>query len=88
MAVIKSREKQVRKSLTKRGENNVVRKKLKTVLKKFHAAVDAEDKTLALELLNESKSLLDRSFTKKAHNKNYVNRHKSRLHKAYNGMDA
>lgn len=29
MAVIKSREKQVRKSLTKRGENNVVRKKLK-----------------------------------------------------------
>lgn len=86
MAVIKSREKQVRKTRTKRVENNIVRKKLKTSLKKFNDALAQEDKDKALVLLNESVSLLDRSLTKKAHNKNFVNRHKANLHKAYNHL--
>lgn len=87
MPVIQSREKQVRKTRAKRTRNNIVRKKLNTSLKKFHAALEAKDKDLALELLNETISLLDRSLTKGSHNKNFVNRHKSRLHKAYNELN-
>ncbi len=86
MAVIESREKQVRKSRVRRGENNVVRKKTNTVLKNFHLAVEDENKDEAKVLLQQATSLLDRSLTKKAHNKNFVNRHKSRLHKAYNTL--
>lgn len=86
MAVIKAREKQVRKTARQRVENNVVRKKLNTVMKKFYVAVENEDKDLALQYLNESVGLLDRSVTKNAHKKNYVNRKKSNLHKAYNNL--
>lgn len=86
MPVIQSREKQVRKSHAQRSRNGVVRKQTKTVIKQFHTAVNAGDKDTALDLLNQSTRLLDRSFRKKAHNKNFVNRHKSRLHKAYNAL--
>ncbi len=86
MANIKSRNKQVRKSRLRKGENNVVRKKLKTSLKQYHTAINNNDKDQAEILLQKTVSLLDRSYTKNAHNKNFVNRHKSRLHKAYNSL--
>lgn len=88
MAVIKSREKQIRKTAKARASNSVVRKKLKTSLKKFHNAIDENNKEEALTLLNTTISLLDRSITKNAHNKNYVSRQKSSLTKAYNALSA
>ncbi len=88
MANIKSRKKQVRKDALKNNTNKRHKSSLKTSLKHFNTAIEANDKEKARELLLTTTRLLDRSVTQGVHTKNYVNRHKSNIHRRYNTLEA
>ncbi len=88
MANIKSRNKQVRKDVDKRSNNKKHKNSLKTALKHFYTAIEANEKEKAHELLIVSTRLLDRSVSQGVHTKNYVSRHKSAAQKKYNALES
>lgn len=86
MAVIASRKKQIRKTARKTTDNKDLKNSIRTATRKFNAAVLEENVEVSKQHLDASFKLLDKSVSKKVHNKNFVNRKKSRLHKAYNEL--
>ncbi len=86
MANHKSAEKRVRQNAKRKDINRNNRSKLRTSIKKLRAAVTGHDKTVSVDLLNPTISLIDKAVNKGIIHKNTAARHKSRLTKHVNGL--
>lgn len=79
MANIKSAKKRILVTRTKTANNRMVKSGLKTVIKKFEAAVDAKNVEEAKTLYTSVVKTLDMAATKGVVHKNNAARKKSRL---------
>jgi small subunit ribosomal protein S20 len=86
MPNIKSAKKRVLIAEVRRQNNNVVKSRMKTQLKKFHAAVAEGNKDAAATQLVASVSVLDKTASKGVMHKNAASRHKANLYRIYNAM--
>ena len=86
MANIKSAKKRILVNRTKALQNQMVKSQLKTVLKKFNAAVDANDKALASELYRLAVKKIDQAVAHGVLHKNNAAHKKSSLTLKYNAM--
>ncbi len=68
--------------------NRIVKSELKTIAKKFAAAVEASDKDAAVALYKEYTGALDKAALKGALHKNAVNRKKAQITKAMSSLTA
>ena len=68
--------------------NRMVKSELKTVAKKFKAAVEAGDKDAATALYREYTGALDKAALKGTLHKNNVDRKKAQISKAFAGLSA
>lgn len=84
MPNIKSQIKRVEISAKEKLSNNSKRTKVKNTIKKFTAAVEANDLTLAQSLYTETISTLDRAYYDGIYHKNTVARKKSSVAKLLN----
>ncbi len=75
----KSAEKRVRQNEKRRIINRSNRSRVRTQIKKLRSALTAKDKTLSLELLNPTVSLIDKAVNKGILHRNTAARYKSRL---------
>jgi small subunit ribosomal protein S20 len=81
MPNIKSAKKRVLVIEKKTMRNKAIKSALKTQVKKFLAAVDANDKELATKLFPETVSAIDAAATKGVLHKNNANNRKAKLAK-------
>lgn len=86
MANIKSAKKRIRVIESKTLRNKMIKSKLKTILKKFDAAVASGDKAAAEAQLKVCTSELSKAAAKGILHKNTVSRKVSRLAAAVNKM--
>ena len=86
MANIKSAKKRILVNRTKALQNQMIKSQLKTVVKKFNAAVDANDKTLASELYRLTVKKIDQAVAHGVLHKNNAAHKKSALTLKYNAM--
>ena len=86
MANIKSAKKRILVNRSKALRNQMVKSQLKTSIKKFNAAVDAGDKTLASELYRVVIKKVDQAVAHGILHKNNAARKKSALTLKYNAM--
>jgi len=86
LANIKSAKKRILVNETKAARNKAIKSKVKTSIKKVDAAVVANDKDLAKEMLRNAISELDKATTKGVYHKNTTSRKISRLTKAVNSI--
>ena len=82
MPNIKSAEKRVSVSSAKKLQNQMVKSQMNTAIKKFNAAIAANDAELAEKLLAEAASKIDNAASKKVIHKNSANHKKAQLGKA------
>ncbi len=75
-----------RQSEKRRVMNRAVRSQVRSGMKKFLDAVDAENKNSASEQLRVVTKLIDTAAGKGVYHKNTAARTKSRLHKKLNAM--
>lgn len=88
MPNIKSAERRMRVEAKANLRNRIVKSELKTLAKKFKAAVDAGDKDTAAALYKEYTGALDKAALKGTLHKNSVNRKKAQISKAFAGISA
>ncbi len=88
MPNIKSAERRMRVEAKANLRNRMVKSELKTVAKKFKAAVEAGDKDAATALYKEYTGALDKAALKGTLHKNNVDRKKSQISKAFAGITA
>ena len=86
MANIKSAKKRIKVIETKTLRNKMVKSKLKTLIKKFEAAVESGDKAKAAEELKVVTSELSKAASKGILHKNTASRKISRLAAMVNKM--
>ena len=86
MANIKSAKKRILVNQTKAARNQMIKSKVKTMIKKVDAAVAAGDKELASTNLVAAISEIDKACTKGIFHKNTAARKVSRLAKATNSI--
>ncbi len=86
MPNIKSAKKRVKVAEKKTLENQMIKSQLKTVIKKFEAAVAEGDKAVAAEQYSVVIKKLDQACAKGTYHKNTISRKKSRLTKLFNKM--
>ena len=86
MPNIKSAVKRDEKSKQLRAKNRADKTALKTVIKKFDAAVEGGEKTAAAESYKVAVKAVDKAAAKGLLHKNNVANKKSRIMKAYNKM--
>lgn len=79
-----SAEKRHAQSEVRRLRNKAVKSRVHTSAKKYIAAVQKKDQTLALDLLRALQSELDNALRKNVLKRNSVSRKKSRMYKLYN----
>ena len=82
MPNIKSAEKRVSVSSAKKLQNQMVKSQMNTAIKKFNAAIAANDIELAEKLLAEAASKIDNAASKKVIHKNSANHKKAQIGKA------
>ena len=82
MPNIKSAEKRVSVSSAKKLQNQMVKSQMNTAIKKFNAAIAANDVELAEKLLAEAASKIDNAASKKVIHKNSANHKKAQIGKA------
>lgn len=87
MANIKSAEKRVSVSATKRLQNQMVRSQMHTAVKKFNAAISEGDVETAKTLLPVACSKVDVAATKGVIHKNAANHKKAQLAKAVSQLE-
>lgn len=88
MPNIKSAKKRVLVS-KRRNEENVTKKtRVKNAIKKFNAAVDANDVALAQTLLSETISIIDRATSDGVYHKNTAARKKATLCRSLDALKA
>jgi small subunit ribosomal protein S20 len=75
----KSAEKRVRQNEKRRVNNRSHRTKVRTYIKKLHAAIDSGDKAQIDKTLPETISVIDKSIQKGVLHANAAARYKSRL---------
>ena len=88
MPNIKSAERRMRVEAKANLRNRMVKSELKTLAKKFKAAVDASDKEAATALYKEYTGALDKAGLKGVLHKNNVDRKKAQISKAFAGISA
>lgn len=86
MANIKSQKKRVLTNEKSRLANASFKSSLKTAIKNVEAAVQKQDKEVALAALSVAYKKLDKAVTKGVQHKNYASRQKSRLTKQVNAL--
>jgi len=79
MANIKSAEKRAKVNESKKMQNKMVSSQMKTAIKKFNAAVAANDVELATALMPIASSRIDNAASKGVIHKNAANRKKSQI---------
>ena len=79
MPNIKSAKKRVKVIKTKTLRNQMLKSNLKTVIKKFEAAIESADKEKALEALKVAVKRIDQAVAKGILKKNTASRKKSQL---------
>ncbi|MCH5152339.1 MAG: 30S ribosomal protein S20 [Clostridiales bacterium] len=87
MPNIKSAEKRVSVSATKKLQNQMVRSQMQTALKKFNAAISNGDIELAKTLLPLASSKIDNAAVKNVIHKNAANRKKAQIAKALSQLE-
>ena len=87
MPNIKSAEKRVSVSATKKLQNQMVRSQMQTALKKFNAAISNGDIELAKSLLPLASSKIDNAAVKNVIHKNAANRKKAQIAKALSQLE-
>ncbi len=88
MPNIKSAKKRVKVTATKTLQNKMFRSKMKTIVKKYEAAVAADDMAAAQELYKAAVKIIDVAASKGIIHKNAAAHKKSAFTKALNGMNA
>ena len=86
MANIKSAKKRILVNRTKALQKQMVKSQLKTVIKKFNAAVEAGDKTAASELYRRAVKKVDQAVAHGILHKNNAAHKKSEFTKKFNAM--
>ena len=86
MANIKSAKKRIKVIKAKTLRNKMAHNQLRTIIKKFHAAVESGDKEAAKAELTAATKTIEMAASKGVYHKNNVARKISRLSKAVNGM--
>ncbi|MCH5156714.1 MAG: 30S ribosomal protein S20 [Clostridiales bacterium] len=87
MPNIKSAEKRVSVSATKKLQNQMIRSQMQTALKKFNAAISNGDIELAKQLLPIASSKIDNAAVKNVIHKNAANRKKAQIAKALSQLE-
>ena len=87
MPNIKSAEKRVSVSATKKLQNQMIRSQMQTALKKFNAAISNGDIELAKSLLPIASSKIDNAAVKNVIHKNAANRKKAQIAKALSQLE-
>ena len=87
MPNIKSAEKRVSVSATKKLQNQMVRSQMHTAVKKFNAAISNGDVELAKQLLPIASSKIDNAAVKNVIHKNAANRKKAQIAKALSQLE-
>ena len=87
MPNIKSAEKRVSVSATKKLQNQMIRSQMQTALKKFNAAISNGDIELAKQLLPLASSKIDNAAVKNVIHKNAANRKKAQIAKALSQLE-
>ncbi|MDY0345890.1 MAG: 30S ribosomal protein S20 [Bacilli bacterium] len=88
MAQIKSQIKRIGTNEKARIRNQAFRSKVRTQIKKFNVAVEANDVVKAKEELAKSISLIDQAVGKKVIHKNAAARQKSHIQTLFNSLQA
>ena len=86
MANIKSAKKRILVNQAKALQNQMVKSQLKTVIKKFNAAVDAGDKAAASDAYVKAAKKVDQAAAKNLIHKNKAAHQKSAMALAINRM--
>jgi len=86
MPIIRSSEKDLRRTARRTAVNRVAKGKLKTSLKKVRTAADENQVDAAREALIAATPIIDRAVTKGVLHKNAAARHKSRLMRRLNKL--
>ncbi len=86
MANIKSAKKRILVNQTKALQNQMVKSQLKTVIKKYNAAIEAGDKTAASELYKLAVKKVDQAVARGILHKNTAAHKKSDFAKKYNAL--
>lgn len=87
MPNIKSAEKRVSVSATKKLQNQMVRSQMQTAVKKFNAAISDGNVELAKQLLPVASSKIDTAATKNVIHKNAANHKKAQIAKALSQLE-
>ena len=87
MPNIKSAEKRVSVSATKKLQNQMIRSQMQTAVKKFNAAIAEGDVEAAKKLLPLASSKIDNAATKNVIHKNAANRKKAQIAKALSQLE-
>ncbi|MCT4612869.1 MAG: 30S ribosomal protein S20 [Clostridia bacterium] len=88
MANIKSAKKRIKVIETKTALNKARKTKVKNAVKKVMAAVEANDKALATEALNNAFSVIDTATQKGTFHKKTSSRRKAQLSKLVHNLEA
>ena len=86
MANIKSAKKRILVNQTKALQNQMIKSQLKTVIKKFYAAVEAGDKVVASELYKLAVKKVDQAVAHGILHKNNAAHKKSDFTKKFNSI--
>ena len=86
MANIKSAKKRIKVIETKTMRNKAIRSKVKTMIKKVDAAIEAKDKAAAEAALKTATSEINKAASKGIYHKNNAARKVSRLTLAVNRL--
>ena len=84
MANIKSAKKRILVNQTKAERNKAIKSSVKTAVKKFRVAIEAQDKEAAKAALLNATTVIDKAASKGVYHKNTASRKVSRLAKAVN----
>lgn len=88
MPNIKSQIKRVQVTAVENARNSAKRTKVKNAVKKFNAAIEAQDVALAEKLLPETVAVIDAAKSDGIYHKNTAARKVSTLYKALNALKA
>lgn len=87
MPNIKSAEKRVSVTATKKLQNQMIRSQMQTAIKKFNAAITNGDVALAKQLLPIASSKIDNAAVKHVIHKNAANRKKAQISKTLSQLE-
>ena len=86
MPNIKSAKKRVKVTAIKTLRNKMFKSQMKTIIKKFYAAVESGDKAAAMEAYKPAVVVIDKAVKRNIIHKNAAARKKSQFTKALNNM--